>query len=168
MIMWESINWMSTIIGIAGAVFGIAGAVFGIAGAVFGIYIWFYDRKNMRKATLYFPLFLACSDIIKVIKKPYDLGEEQCRKHLENSAKTLDEIVYSHGSIVNLKRADDLQAFISIKKVFDERLDIIMNQHWDILTDTLKSNLFMEMKNNAETLLKTCKNEINELKELKE
>lgn len=161
MIMWESINWMSTII-------GIVGAVSGIAGAFFGIYIWIYDRKNMKRATLYFPLFLACSDIIKVIKKPHDLGEEQCRKHLENSAKTLDEIVYSHGSIVNLKRADDLQAFISIKKVFDERLDIIMKQHWDILTDTLKSNLFIEMKNNAETLLKTCKDEINELKELKE
>jgi predicted membrane channel-forming protein YqfA (hemolysin III family) len=150
----ESINWLSTLIG--------------ITGALFGIYIWFYDRKNMKKATLYFPLFLACSDIIKVIENPEDLGEKQCRKLLENSAKTLDEIVYSHGSVIHLKRAEDLQKFISIKKVMDQRLDFIKNIHPDILKETLESDDFKDMKNNAETLLKICKEEVKEFRDLKE
>jgi len=150
----EYINWMSTLIG--------------ITGALFGIYILFYDRKNMKKATLYFPLFLACSDIIKVIENSDDLGEKQSRKLLENSAKTLDEIVYSHGSIVHLKRTEDLQEFISIKKVIDQRLDFIKNIHPDILKETLESEDFKEMKNNAEALLKICKKEVKEFRDLKE
>ncbi len=153
-IIGKSINWMSIIIG--------------IASALFGIYIWFYDRKNMKKATLYFPLFLACSDIIKVIENPKDLGEKQCRKLLENSAKTIDEIVYSHGSVVHLKKENGLQAFISTKKVIDEKLDFIKNKHWDILKETLESNDFKELKNNAEALLKICKEEVKEFKQLKE
>ena len=84
----ESINWTSTIIG--------------IVGGVFAIYIWFIDRKNMKKATLYYPLFFACKGIIDVINNFEILGEDRSRSLFASCAKTLDDIIYENGSIRNL------------------------------------------------------------------
>jgi len=76
----KTINWLSIFIG--------------IVGALFGIYIWLYDRANARKATLYFPLFLACRGIIEIIKDPEKLGDDRSRNLFASCARTLDEIVY--------------------------------------------------------------------------
>ena len=81
-----SINWLSPMIV--------------ISAALFGIYIWFYERKHMREVTLYFPLFMTCNGIMDVIKNYDTLGEDHSRNLFISSARTLDEIIYTHGSII--------------------------------------------------------------------
>ena len=150
----ESINWFSVIIG--------------IAGALFGIYIWFYDRKNARKATLYFPLFLACRGVIELIKNHETLGEDQSRNLFASIAKTLDDIVYTHGSVIHLKKVDDLHAFLSLKQAIDENREFIEKRHWTALKDRFKSDELKEVEGYAHTLLSRCKEEVKEFKKLPE
>ena len=150
----KSINWLSIIIG--------------IVGALFGIYIWFYDRANARKATLYFPLFLACRGIVEIIKNHETLGEDRSRDLLASCAKTLDEIVYTHGSIIHLKRVDALNTFLSLKKAIDETLGFIERRNWAALKSRFKNDEFREVERYTDTLLSTCREEVKELKELPE
>jgi len=134
--MGGSINWVSTLIG--------------ITGALFGIYIWFYDRKNMKKTTLYFPLFMTCYRIIDIIENYETLGEEHSRNLFASSAKTLDEIIYIHGSVIHIKRTDDLRTFIKMKKAIDENLEFIKKRNWLALQDRFKSDEFKDIKIYAE------------------
>lgn len=150
----ESINWTSTIIG--------------IAGGIFGIYIWFYDRKNMRKATLYFPLFFACQGIIDVINNPDTLGATRSRSLYALIAKTLDDIIYEHGSIIHLKNGEDMNTFFSMKKTIDENLEFIEKKHWTALKDKFKSKEFTELEIYAKVLLSKCKEEVKEFKKIPE
>lgn len=148
----ESINWLSLIIG--------------IAVGMFGIYIWLYERKNTRKSTLYFPLFLACQGIVDVINKYEDLGEVTTRNILASCAKTLDDIVYMHGSIIYFKRVDDLSRFLSLKRAIDEHREFIEKQHWIALKDMLRSKEFKGIENHANALITRCKEEVKDLKKL--
>ena len=149
----KSINWLSIIIG--------------IVGALFGIYIWFYDRANARKATLYIPLFLACRGIIEIIKDPDKLGDDRSRNLFASCARTLDEIVYKHGSIIHLKRVEDLSTFLSLKDAIDENVDFVEKESWADLKEKFKSNAFEEVIDSyANTLLSRCKEEVKELKKL--
>jgi len=149
----ESINWLSVIIG--------------IAGALFGIYIWFYDRKNARKATLYFPLFLACRGVIELITNHEALGEDRSRNLFASISKTLDDIVYTHGSVIHLKEVDDLSAFLLMKQAIDETLEL-EQRNWVALKDRFKSDEFREVEGYAHTLLERCKEEVKEFKKLPE
>ena len=149
----KSINWLSIIIGI-------------VVGG-FGIYIWFYDRANARKATLYIPLFLACRGIIEIIKDPDKLGDDRSRNLFASCARTLDEIVYKHGSIIHLKRVEDLSTFLSLKDAIDENVDFVEKESWADLKEKFKSNAFEEVIDSyANTLLSRCKEEVKELKKL--
>ncbi len=150
----ESINWLSTIIG--------------IAGGIFGIYIWFYDRKNMRKATLYYPLYMACRGIIEILKDPDALGEDRCRTLFASCAKTLDEIVYTNGSIIRIKKVEDLKAFMSMKKTIDENLEFIEKKHWTSLKDKFNNREFKEVEDYAKVLLMRCKEEVKDFKKISE
>jgi len=150
----ETINWLSITIG--------------IAGTLSGAYIWFYDRKNARKATLYFPLFLACRGIIEIIKDHDNLGEDRSRDLFASCARTLDEIVYMHGSIIHLKRVDDLDTFLSMKKAIDENLGFIEQRNWAALKDRFKGDEFKEVESYADTMLARCKEEVKCIKELPE
>ncbi|MCZ7384773.1 MAG: hypothetical protein O8C67_00505 [Candidatus Methanoperedens sp.] len=154
----ESIN-LSTIV-------GIVGGVIGILGAASGAYIWFVDRKNMRKATLYYPLYLACRGITEILKDPNALGEDRCRALFASCAKTLDEIVYTNGSIIHLKRVNDLNMFLSMKKSIDENLEFIKTKHWTNLIEKFKSKEFTKVKDYAEVLLLRCKEEVKEFKKI--
>jgi len=160
----ESINWLSIIIGLIGLI----GTIIGIIGVLFGVYIRFYDRKDMRKATLYFPLFLACSGIIEIIKNHETLGEDCSRNLFVSCTKTLDEIVYTHGSIIHLKRVDDLSTFLSLKKAIDENLEFMGGRNWVALKSRFKSDEFKKVKSYAEILLSRCKEEVKDIKELLE
>lgn len=147
----ETINWLSIIIG--------------IAGTLFGVYIWFYDRKNARKATLYFPLFLACCGIVEIIKDHDTLGENRSRDLFASCARTLDDIVYTHGSIIHLKSVDDLDTFLSLKKAIDENFEFIEQRNWAALKDRFKSDEFKEVESYANTLLSRCKEKVKKLPE---
>jgi len=154
----KTINWSSIIIAI----------VVGIAGVVLNICIWLYTRNNARKATLYFPLFFACRGIIEIIKDHEKLGEDRSRILFASCARTLDEIVYKHGSIIYLKRVDDLSTFLSLKEAIDENLEFVEQRNWAALRDRFKSNELKEVVSYANILLSRCKEEVNEIKELSE
>lgn len=153
-LLGESINWTSTIIG--------------IAGGVFGIYIWFIDRKNMKKATLYYPLFLACQGIIDIMKDPDVLGEERCRAIFSSCVKTLDEIVYTHGSIIHLEKVGDLKIFLAMKKGIDENLEFIQERKLAAMKDKFNSKELKEVESYAKILLSRCREEVKEIKDLPE
>ena len=148
----KTINWLSIFIG--------------IVGALFGIYIWFYNRANARKATLYFPLFLACRGIIEIIKNHETLGYDRSRNLLASCASTLDEIIYKHGSIIYLKKLDDLSIFLSLKEAIDVNIVFAEKKSWYDLKKKFKSDEFKEVERYANTLLSRCKEEVKEIKEL--
>jgi hypothetical protein len=124
----------------------------------------------MRKATLYFPLFLACRGIIEIIKDHKELGDDRSRNLFASCASTLDEIVYKHGSIINLKRAEDLHTFLSLKKAIDENLEFMKdkNRSWEYVKERFRSKDFEKVKSWANTLLSRCKEEVKSIKELEE
>ena len=155
----KTINWPSIILGIVGAL-----------GVLFSVYIWFYDRKNARKATLYFPLFLACRGIIGIIKDHEKLGDDRSRNLFASCARTLDEIVYKHGSIIHLKRVDDMSTFLSLKEAIDENLEFIKDKErsWEYVKDRFRSKEFEKVKSCANTLLSRCKEEVKIIKKLEE
>ena len=153
-VLGATINWLSAIIG--------------VSGALFGIYIWFYDRENKKKATLYFPLFLACSGIIEAIKNHENLGEERTRDIFASCARTLDEIVYSHGSIIYLKKDDDLSRFLSLKKDIDMNLKRFEQHNWIALKGMFKGEEFKEIEKSANALMIRCSEEVKSLKKLSE
>ena len=154
----KTINWLSIIIGI----------VVGIAGLGLNICVWFYNRANARKATLYFPLFLACRGIIEIIKDHEKLGDDRSRNLFASCARTLDEIVYRYGSIIHLKRVDDLSTFLSLKKAIDENIEFIEQRNWAALKDRFKSNELKEVETYANTLLSRCKEEVKDINKLPE
>lgn len=122
----------------------------------------------MRKATLYYPLYLACRGITEILKDPNALGEDRCRALFASCAKTLDEIVYTNGSIIHLKRVNDLNTFLSMKKSIDENLEFIQERNWAAMKDRFDSKELKEVEKYANTLLSRCKEEVKEIRDLPE
>jgi len=152
----ESINGLSAIIGIVGSILTIISA-----------YYWFCDRKNARKATLYFPLYLACRGIIEIVKDNNVVGVDRSKDLLASCARTLDDIVYTHGSIIHLKGGCDLNNFIDLNKAVDETLGFVEGgRSQDELETKFASPEFKKVKNYAEPLLLKCKEEVKILREL--
>lgn len=152
----ESISWLSGIIGIVGSMLAIISARY-----------WFRDRKNARKATLYFPLYLACRGIIDLVKDNNAVGVDRSKDLLASCARTLDDIVYTHGSIIHLKEVCDLNNFIDMKKAVDETLGFVEGgRSRDELETKFASPEFKKVKNYAESLLLKCKEEVKILREL--
>lgn len=147
----ESLN-ISTIV-------GIVVGVIGIFGSFSGAYIWLIDRRNMRKATLFFPLFFACKGIVDVINNYEKLGEESSRNNLVSSAKTLDEIIYVQGSIIHLRKIEDICTFFSVKKALDEKLESFEQHNWITLKNMFKSDEFKKIESGAKILLLRCSEE---------
>jgi hypothetical protein len=156
----ESLN-LSTII-------GIVGGVIGIFGAFTGAYIWLIDRRNMRKATLFFPLFFACQGIVDVINNYEKLGEERSRHLLIYSAKTLDEIVHVHGSIIHFKKIEDINTFFFMKKTIDEKLEFLEQHNWITLKKMFNSDEFKKIESGAKILLLRCSEEEKGLRKVTE
>jgi len=150
----KTINWL--------------GIIINIVVALFIIFSWFYTRKNARKATLYFPLFLACRGIIGIIKDHEKLGDDRSRNLFASCASTLDEIVYKHGSIIHLKRVDDLSTCLSLKEAIDENIEFIEQRNWAALKDRFKSNELKEVVSYANILLSRCKEEVKVINKLPE
>ncbi len=122
----------------------------------------------MRKATLYYPLFLACSGIIEVIKKYENLGESRSRNLFDSCAKTLDEIVYNHGSIIHLQNMEDMRTFLSMKSAIDEKIEVFKQRNWTSLKEMFKSNKFKDIESSARALLSRCSREEKSLRKLSE
>lgn len=151
-VLGNTINWQSSILG--------------VSGAIFGVYIWLYDIENKKKASLYFPLFLSCSGLIEIIKNYETMGEERTRELYKSCASTFDEIVYSHGSIIYFKKDEDLRMFFSLKKYIDSNLILFEQNNWITLKGMFKNNEFREIEKNANALMIRCGEEVKSLKKL--
>jgi len=153
--MGASVNWLT--------------AIFGLAGGILGIYVWFYERENLKKSTLFYPLYLACQGILDILENQnYEkLGEERSRNLFASCAKTLDEITYNHGSIIYLKN-DDLRIFLDLKKAVDEKLEVFPKHNWLTLKDMFKNNEFKEIESGAKALLLRCSEEEKSLGKVSE
>lgn len=147
---------------------GIVGLFIGIVGFLYGAYIRFYDRKNMKKTTLYYPLFLACRGLLEVINNYEKLGDTRSRDLLMSSSNILDEIVFKHGSIIHLESKIDLNGFLFMKKKIDEEFGFLETKSWIFLIERFNSKEFEHIKRCASRLLLKCKKEVNELKDLTE
>jgi hypothetical protein len=77
----------------------------GIFGSISTLILRYSDAENKKKATLYYPLFLACTAIIEVVTENEKLGMDNSKKQLISSSKTLDQIIYNHVVLYTLKES---------------------------------------------------------------
>ena len=137
----------------------------GIFGSISTLILRDLDAKNKKKATLYYPLFLACSAIIEVVDKHEKSGMDNSIKQLISSSKTLDQIIYNHGSLIYLKGAD-LQKLLQMKADLDRNIQYFEKITPKYLKDLLKGPEFIEIKNNANHLLSISKSNVKTLREI--
>lgn len=159
----ESINGLSIVIGLIGLI----GGIIGIIGVLFGIYIWFYDRKNVRVATLYVPLSWACRDVIKISEDHDKLDDVYFREIFKTCDKTLHDIVYTHGSITYMESAVDQKNFEDLKDFINETLGFLdpkTGRSPEDLREKFSSQEFKDGTDCAKALLSTCRREVKILR----
>lgn len=139
----------------------------GIVGAIFTLIIRYFDTENKKKATLYYPLYMACNGIIKVIKNHDSLGSDQGVYLFLSSAKTLNEIVFNSGSVIYLK-GDSLKQLLSMKSDIDEHIQLFETRSWEFLEDRLEDSAFQNIAIYAESLKELCQNNVKDLSVLSE
>lgn len=145
-------NLVSIIIGS-----GIFGSIFGsISTAI----LRHFDTNRKKKATLYYPLFLACTAIIEVVTEHEKLGMDYSIKQLISSSKTLDQIIYNHGSLIYLEGIN-LQTLLQMRVAINRNMQYIEGEiSWNNLKNLLKSQEFDEIKDDATYLLSISKNKV--------
>jgi hypothetical protein len=137
----------------------------GIFGSISTLVLRYFDTENKKKATLYYPLFLACTAIIEVVTEHEKLGMDYSIKQLISSSKTLDQIIYNHGSLIYLE-GNDLQKLLQMKASIDRNIQFFEGISWKALKDLLKGQEFDEIKNDATYLLSISKNNVKTLREI--
>lgn len=152
----ESINWLNAIIGIVGSMLAIISA-----------YYWFCDRKNARAATLYVPLSWVCRGVIKINGDIQDkLDADHHKKIFALFVRALDNIVYTHGSIIHLKSAVDRKNIEDLKDVIDKTFGFIEKKpSLEELRNWFASSEFKRCEGYAEALQSTCEQEVKILRD---
>lgn len=139
----------------------------GILSIIFTLIIRYFDNKNKKKATLYYPLYLACNGIVEVITNHSKLHEYQGKMLLMASAKTLDEIIFNYGSIVYLD-STSLKELLQMKSSIDEKLKSVSEYNWDLLESKFEDDDFQNIAKKAKSLISLCKKKVKKLKKLSE
>ena len=62
-------------------------------------YVRSQDEKERKRKMLYYPLFLACKEVVEVTTNYKSLGENRTKELYISNAKMLDEITSNHGII---------------------------------------------------------------------
>ena len=99
------------------------GLIIGLMGTV---YSW-HQRKIELKAKLYYPLFLACYNLIFIFDEIENIrnDEEQGRELYNSAVKHLDDIMNSFGTSINLRNDSKnvgknyLNIFFKVKRIVD-------------------------------------------------
>jgi len=121
----------------------------GIVGSILSLIQRHNDLQNKKKSILYYPLFLACSSIIKVVDEHEVLGKDYCRKQVISSSKTLDQIIFNHGSLIYLKKTD-LGELLKMKAAIDRNIESFeKDTSWDDLKKLLEDHEFQNIKRAA-------------------
>jgi hypothetical protein len=136
----------------------------GIFGSISTLVLRHFDTENKKKATLYYPLFLACTAIIEVVNEHDKLGMDNTKKQLISSSKTLDQIIYNHGSLIYLK-GTDLAELLRMKAAIDRNIQTFEEKiSWNDLKNLIKNDDFYKIKANASHLLNVSKNNVKALR----
>ncbi len=93
----------------------------------FGTLLSRYERKKELRATLYYPLWLACYNLLLLFDEINKYAEDETRgKELFNSVVLpLNDIMYSNGTAIHLKgklkesEEDYLSIFFRVKRIID-------------------------------------------------
>ncbi|MDY9927983.1 hypothetical protein [Methanosarcina sp.] len=138
----------------------------GVFGFISSSIYRYLDTNNKKKATLYYPLFLACTAIIEVVTEYEKLGMDYSIKQLISSSKTLDQIIYNHGSLIYLE-GNDLQKLLQMKAAINRNMQYIEGEFTpNDLKNLLNSQELDEIKNDATYLLSISKNNVKALKKI--
>ena len=119
-----------------------------LIGAIGTVYSW-HKRKIELKAKLYYPLFIACYNLIFIFDEIENIkdNEEQGRELYNSASKHFDDIMNSFGTAVNLKsnsknpKKNYLNIFFKTKRNVDLSQDSI-NKNWS------KSTIWFESAKN--------------------
>lgn len=123
--------------------------IFGLLIGLIGTAYSWYQRKIELKAKLYYPLFIACYNLIFIFDEIESIkdNEEQGRELYNSASKYLDDIMNSFGTAVNLKsnsknsEKNYLNIFFKTKRIVDLSQDSI-NKNWS------KSTIWFESARN--------------------
>lgn len=135
----------------------------GIFGSFSAFILRYIDAENKKKATLYYPLFLACTAIIEVINENETIGMVNSKKQLVSSSKILDQIFYNHGSLIYLE-GNNLDKLLKMKGLLDRNIQSFEDLSWKTLKDLLISKDFVEIKSNAADLLDLSQRNVKTLR----
>jgi hypothetical protein len=122
------------------------------------------DEAERKRKMLYYPLCLACRDIIRVINDYKTLGDSRSRKLFMTNAKLLDNI-YSNQEIIYLEPTD-LNEFLKLKSAIDLNFQSFERRNWEFIEDLFENEDFELIKDSANNLLSICQREVKELRNL--
>jgi hypothetical protein len=92
-----------------------------------GTLVSWYNRKKELRATLYYPLWLVCYNLLLLFNKidKYETDETRGKELFNSAVQPLNDIMYSHGTAVQLKGKleesgeDYLSIFFRVKNIID-------------------------------------------------
>ena len=92
-----------------------------------GTFISWYKRKKELRATLYYPLWLACCNLLLLFDKigKYETDETRGKELFNSAVQPLNDIMYNYGTAVQLKGKleesgeDYLSIFFRVKNIID-------------------------------------------------
>jgi len=134
-----------------------------------GTFVSWYKRKKELRATLYYPLWLVCYNLLLLFDEIDVYKKDETRgKELFNSAvQPLNDIMHSYGTAVHLKgkleesREDYLSIFFRVKRIIDLNQESV-NSNWADATIWFKNAKKSTYKGDDISLI----NKINEFESL--
>jgi hypothetical protein len=111
----------------------IVGLLIGGAGTL----VSWYNRKKELRATLYYPLWLACCNLLLLFNKinKYETDETRGKELFNSAVQPLSDIMYNYGTAVQLKGKleesgeDYLSIFFRVKNIIDLNQTSV-NSNW--------------------------------------
>lgn len=123
----------------------------------------YHERKVSSEAKLYYPMYLSCHGILNVLKNHETLGRDYSINLFKSCSKTLDAIIYVHGSVIYLKEAEYLNKFLEMKNLLDIEIMFLENRNWEAVIERFNKDEFSKIENNANILEIYCKKKVKSL-----
>lgn len=104
-----------------------------------------YERKKELRATLYYPLWLACYNLLLLFNKidKYETDETRGKELFNSAVQPLSDIMYNYGTAVQLKGKleesgeDYLNIFFRVKNIIDLNQTSV-NNNWALAVRWIK------------------------------
>ena len=124
----------------------IVGVIVGLViGGFWSIVSWYKRRKELG-AKLYYPLWLACYNLLLLFDKidKYETDETRGRELFNSAVQPLNDIMYNYGTAVHLKgklkksEEDYLSIFFRAKRIIDLNQTTV-NSNWALAVRCFKN-----------------------------